>query len=78
MDIINHEKLKKLQNLFSWNQFYKNSGLSINRWPTELLQCKWDVNSNRLERYTPFNDVINENRKIADKIQEEIKNKFSK
>jgi hypothetical protein len=63
---------KRLENLFSWSQFYSNSSLTVNRWPTELLMCKWSKESFKIERYYPFNLVINSNRKQADKIQQEI------
>lgn len=63
---------KKLENLFSWSQFYSNSSLTVNRWPSELLMCKYAHTNFKLERYYPFNVVINANRKQADKIQQEI------
>ncbi len=71
-DIIQGERKKKLENLFSWSQFYSNSSLVVNRWPNELLMCKHNSNDWKLERYYPFNKTINENRKRADGIQQEI------
>ncbi len=72
MEYIQGNKLKKLQNLFSWSQFYSNSSLETNRWSNELLMCKYNSNNFKLERYYPFNKIIMENRKKADDIQQEI------
>lgn len=79
MEYIQGNKLKKLQNLFSWSQFYSNSSLSVNRWTNELLMVSYNTipsqqykDSWKLERYYSFNKTINDNRKKADLIQEEI------
>jgi hypothetical protein len=72
VEIIQGNKLKKLQNLFSWSQFYSNSSLTVNRWPNELLMSKANSSDWKLHRYLPFNTVINENRRKADEIQKEI------
>jgi hypothetical protein len=71
-DIIQGDKRKMLENLFSWSQFYSNSKLEVNRWPTELLMCKWNKESFKIDRYYPFNITINNNKKQADKVQQQI------
>ncbi len=71
-DFIQGERKKKLENLFSWSQFYSNSALTVNRWPNELLLCKYNSSEWKLDRYYPFNVVINQNRKKAEGIQQEI------
>lgn len=76
MDIIQGLRKKELENLFSWNQFYKNSGMTVNRWPGKLLYIKYNENQKDFERYDVFDKVINNNRIMADKVQQEITNKF--
>lgn len=71
-EIIQGIRKKKLEILFSWSQFYSNHSLAVNRWPTELLMCKWKKESFKMERYYPFNKIIMDNKRKADKIQQEI------
>lgn len=72
MDIIQGERKKKLENLFSWSQFYTNNALAVNRWPNELLKCKFNSNDWKLFNYKPLEDSIRNDRKKSDKIQQEI------
>jgi len=72
MDIIQGERKKKLENLFSWSQFYTNNSLTVNRWPNELLKCKFNSTEWRLVNYRPLEDLIRNDRKKSNKIQDEI------
>ena len=72
MEYLKQDKLKELEILFSWSQFYSNSKLEVNRWPTELLMCKWNSNDFKSSRYYPFNITINANKKLGDKVQQDI------
>ncbi len=72
-EILNEDYLKKLEILFSWHQFYLNRDLPVNKHPDFLLDFKWNVVQFKKERYRPFDKTIFSNRKIAEKIQEEIK-----
>lgn len=72
MEIIGQDKLKKLQNLFSWSYFYNNYPLEVDRRPSKLLVCKWSSSSAKLETYKPFEKVIANDKRQADKIQQDI------
>lgn len=71
MEILSRKEVKKLQELFSWAQFYMNSvksednkdGLAISRYPRHYYFEK-----GKRIMYIPYND-----QKRYDKCQEEIK-----
>jgi hypothetical protein len=72
MEILTNNYLIKLQNLFSWSQFYQNANLSVNRYPNDLLMCKNNTSEIALKRYYPFNKTLMENKKKYDEIQSKI------
>lgn len=72
-EILSVDYLKKLETLFSWHQFYTNRDLAVNRYSESLLNFKWNSSQFKTERYRPFDKTLFSNRKIAEKVQEEIK-----
>jgi len=72
-EILNSNYIKDLEMLFSWHQFYTNRDLYVNKHPDSLLNFKWNTNQFKTERYRPFDKTLFNNRKIAEKVQDDIK-----
>ena len=72
-EILTKEYFKKLDILFAWSQFYQNSPqLTVNRYPENLLMCKYKKSDELLKRYYPFNQTLNDNRRKYELVQKEI------